>query len=254
LGLVYWGIGGLAVVTAIGTYERSALVGLVVLGGCMWLRSKHKLRLGGLLALMACLLIYWQSGAWNARVSTIGDYRGDSSAVVRLLVWKWTIDFAALHPFGGGFMSFLTNHIELPGTAAIQGKIEFARAFHSIYFELLGEQGYPGLMLFVLLAVSTLVMLRRLARKTRRLPELLWMAAMADALQNSLLVFLSCGAFVGIAFQPMFWYFVSMAICLNAYLWHAEHQVSPVQPGWRTPEVCRPDWRKRPAPETASLR
>jgi putative inorganic carbon (HCO3(-)) transporter len=46
LPLAYWAIAGLAVVTAVGTYERSALIGLVVLGAYMWVRTKHKFGFG----------------------------------------------------------------------------------------------------------------------------------------------------------------------------------------------------------------
>jgi probable O-glycosylation ligase (exosortase A-associated) len=260
--LAYWGIAALAIITAIGTYERSALIGLVVLGGYMWTRSKHKIGFGIVVAIVACLLIYTQSGAWTARVSTIGDYQNDGSAYVRILVWKWTLGFTATHPFGGGFMAYLLDHVEVPGNGSEPGHVEFARAFHSIYFEILGEQGYPGIVMFLLLAVSTFLMLRRIARKARPYPELRWVVGLADALQSGLAVFMTSGAFVGIAFQPMFWYFVSMGICLSAYMWRVEHQDAAAEPGWRAP-VLKPaggpalppdpsDWRKRAARPVAN--
>jgi putative inorganic carbon (HCO3(-)) transporter len=260
--LVYWAIAGLAVVTAIGTYERSALVGLVVLGVYMWVRTRHKLGFGLLLAVVTCLMIYKSSGAWDSRVSTIANYQDDGSAIVRLLVWKWTLGFTATHPLGGGFMAFLIDHVEIPGGGSDPGRTEFARAFHSIYFEVLGEHGYPGIVMFLLLAGSTFFILRRLARKARPHPELQWVVGLADALQSGLAVFMTSGAFVGIAFQPMFWYFISMGICLNAYMWRVERQVPEVVAGWRaavrgqatlppsTPGL--PDWRDRPARPAAA--
>jgi putative inorganic carbon (HCO3(-)) transporter len=251
--MAYWGIAALAILTAIGTYERSALIGLVVLGGYTWLRSKHKVGFGVVVLFVACLLIYRQSGAWDARVSTISDYHADSSAYVRILVWKWTLGFTATHPFGGGFMSYLIDHVELPGTLDLPGHIEFARAFHSIYFELLGEQGYPGLAMFLLLAGSTFLMLRRLARKARPVPELQWVVGLADALQSGLAVFMTCGAFVGIAFQPMFWYFVSMSISLRAYMYRIEMPPTPAPQGWRGGVSLAPSWRDRQLPDVRTV-
>ena len=102
------------------------------------------------------------------------------------------------------------------------GIIQFGRAFHSIYFEVLGEQGYPGLIMFLLLAGSTMVKLRRLSKKVRAYPELEWVRSLSDALQGGLAVFLTAGAFVGIAFQPMFWYFIAIGISLNVYVWRFE--------------------------------
>src|SRR4051812_42594241 len=54
--LGYWGIAAMAVATAIGTYERSALIGLVVLGIYMWTRSRYKFRFG-LVAITVGLLV-----------------------------------------------------------------------------------------------------------------------------------------------------------------------------------------------------
>jgi putative inorganic carbon (hco3(-)) transporter len=263
LPLAYWGIAALAIVTAIGTYERSALVGLVVLGGYMWIRTTHKIGFGIVLALAACAVIYSASGAWDSRVSTIGAYQTDSSAMVRILVWKWTLGFVASHPLGGGFVTYVINHVEVPGVGSEAGHTEFGRAFHSIYFEVLGEHGYPGIVIFLLLAGSSFVMLRRVAREARPYPELQWVVGLSNALQSGLAVFLACGAFVGIAFQPMFWYFVSMGICLNAYMWRVARQDAVAETGWRA-LVVRPagigrpaggplapgdaaDWRNRPA-------
>lgn len=115
--LAYWGLAGLAIATAIGTYERSALVGLIVLGVYMWTRSRHKLGFGIVAIVVACLVIYTTSSAWNARISTIGNFEQENSAYVRVLVWRWTLGFIATHPLGGGFQAYLVNHIELPATA-----------------------------------------------------------------------------------------------------------------------------------------
>jgi probable O-glycosylation ligase (exosortase A-associated) len=231
--LAYWGLAGLAVVTAIGTYERSALIGLVVLGAYMWTRSRHKLGFGIVTIIVACLVVYTTSSAWNARISTIGNFEQENSAYVRILVWRWTLGFVATHPLGGGFQTNVIDHIELPATATSPAVQEFGRAFHSIYFEMLGEQGYPGLAMFLILSAITFIKLRRLARKARDYPELEWVGSLSSALQSGLAVFLTSGAFVGIAFQPMFWYFIAMSISLNAYMRRVENQEAKPISGWR---------------------
>src|SRR3546814_15790623 len=87
--------------------------------------------------------------------STIKTYQADESASTRLAVWKWTIDFAKKSPFGGGFEAYRQNQIRY-NTVKIEGQgpqqtvdktleVDKARAYHSAYFEMLGEQGYPGL-------------------------------------------------------------------------------------------------------------
>nr|WP_294550686.1 putative O-glycosylation ligase, exosortase A system-associated [uncultured Rhodopila sp.] len=226
LGWGYWVAAALAITTAIGTYERSALIGMLVLGAYMWSHSRHKFAFGLAGILMAGLVAVTTSNSWTERISTIGEFQTESSAYVRILVWKWTLEYTSTHPLGGGFMLYLIDHVEVPGTLDSPGFSQFGRAFHSIYFEVLGEQGYPGLILFVLLAGSMLVKLRMLSKKVRPYPELEWVVSLSDALQSGLAVFLTAGAFVGIAYQPMFWYFIAMGVSLNAYVWRFEHPES----------------------------
>jgi putative inorganic carbon (hco3(-)) transporter len=255
--LGYLVVAGLAIVTAIGTYERSALIGLVVLAGYMWVRTKAKVGFGIVLAIAACFIIYTASSAWNTRISTVGNFEKENSAYTRILVWRWTLEFVATHPLGGGFQTYVINHVDVPGAGNEPGHIEFGRAFHSIYFEVLGEHGYPGIIIFLTLAGTMFLKLRRLAKRARAHPELQWVVGLADALQSGLAVFLSAGAFVGIAFQPMFWYFVSMGVCLNAYMWRVERQQPGHSAGWRAVAIDplgRPalpsnaiGWRRRPA-------
>jgi probable O-glycosylation ligase (exosortase A-associated) len=257
LPLPYWIVAGLAVITAIGTYERSALIGIVVLAAYMWARSRHKFAFGIVAVVVGVLIVYTTSSAWNARVSTIGDYAQENSALTRILVWRWTLEFSATHPLGGAFQSYLVNHIEFPPADGLPTVIQFGRAFHSIYFEMLGEQGYPGIgMLFFLVGI-TLHKLRRIAKEARAYADMEWVTSLSDALQSGIVVFLTCGAFVGVMFQPMFWYFIAMSISLNAYMWRARRQEAKPPPGWRgmvahtagfpTGQPGHPGWRGRPA-------
>ncbi len=247
--LGYAGLAGLALVTALGTVERSALVGLVVLGLYMFIRSQKKLVFGICLVAVAMVIVFQISDSWSIRADTMLHPTEEDSALTRILVWKWTFGYALTHPFGGGFMAFLVSRIEYPG-----GGVVFGRAFHSIYFEVLGEQGWVGLALFLGAAAWTFFTLIRLARRTRKIPHLAWCADMSDALQSGLMVFLTAGAFVGIAFQPAFWYFVAMGVTLREYVRRVEEPEAPL--GWRAaralPELAAApattrSWRHRPA-------
>jgi putative inorganic carbon (HCO3(-)) transporter len=232
--LAYGSIAILAVVTAIGTYERSALIGMVVLGFYMFIRSRRKLLFGSLIALAAIVVIVLAAKSWEARISTIDQYNKEGSALTRLLMWQWTLGFAASHPFGGGFDAYGTSVIMMPPDDLHPGGyVQTGRAYHSIYFEVLGDLGYPGLILFLTVIGSSLCSLIRLSRKCRKLPDLVWVADMSDAVQSGMLVFLTSGAFVGLAFQPPFWYFVAMGVCLRAHVWHAERVDTPSVKGWR---------------------
>jgi O-antigen ligase len=140
----------------------------------------------------------------------------------------------------------------VPGTEDAPGTTQFGRAFHSIYFEVLGEQGYPGLVMFLAITASTFWKLRRVSKKARAHPDLAWLGGLSDAVQSGLMVFMTSGAFVGIAFQPMFWYFIALGVSINAYLWRVEHPETgrpgvPQLPARALEPLAVPDWRSRRA-------
>ena len=65
----------------------------------------------------------------------------------------WTIDYVKEHPFGGGFEAYRQNQIRYD-IVAVKGQgasttvkrdltVDKSRAYHSSYFEMLGEQGFP---------------------------------------------------------------------------------------------------------------
>lgn len=252
--LAYLGLASLSIVTALGTFERSALIGLVMLGAYWFLRSPHKLRVGLVLLAAGVIGSYLTSDRWAARISTIQDYNEESSALVRLLVWRWTLDYSFGHPFGGGFDSYRINHIQLPS-----GLEEFGRAFHSIYFEMLGEQGWVGLLVWLLLSGETIFGLYRLSKRVRRTPNLAWCGHLSDALQTSLVVFHSAGAFVGIAFQPMYWYTIALSVCLRQYVYRVERVqlARPETSRWRAAGSILdrpPEWRPDPGRNAGGMR
>jgi probable O-glycosylation ligase (exosortase A-associated) len=224
------------ILTALGSYERTGFVALAVLALCLWLPSKHKVRNAvlGLIPLLAGLVL--MPGLWATRMATISDYRTEESALVRIAVWLWTLDYAAAHPFGGGFGVYLIDHFRLPITDDGSFLEINGRAFHSIYFEVLGEQGVVGAVIFASMIFWLLLSLRRVAQGSRLSPNDAWLGRLAGAIACSSLIYLAGGAFVGIAFQPLFYYWFAAALCLQNYL----ARTSPVWQSQASPIAALP--------------
>ena len=222
--LLYLGLAVAAVAAAIGTYERTALIGLVVVGAGLWLSSRRKLLFGaiGLLAALAISLL--TSSAWNERISTVSDYNTEGSALGRILVWRWTLNYVASHPLGGGFNAYIIDRIQFPPDPGGHVLVVHGKAFHSIYFEVLGEQGWVGVALFATVVGFAFYQLGAVARRTRRVPEMAWARELAFALQVSLLTLLTCGAFIGIGFQPMLYYLIGISACLREHVRQVERR------------------------------
>ena len=226
--LGYIGIIVLAVLTAIGTHERTALVAMLVFAATTWWTSRRKILYAALFAVAGVVIFASAPEAWLERMSTVNvaTRPTDDSAMVRIRVWAWTLNFAADHPQGGGFDAYRGNVIALPPTEdGGPPRFQTGRAFHSSYFEVLGEHGWIGLSLFMALVAFSFRYLGLTAGAAKRNPHLRWAGDLAYALQSSLLVMLACGAVIGIAFQPFFYYLFALSFCLREYVRRVQNPV-----------------------------
>ncbi len=222
---LFFGMAGLFALGAIGTFARTAIIGLAVLYAGMWWRAKRKVwfTVGAALALV--VMGAFTSTQWTERISTTADFQTENSAATRLAVWKWTLGFVQDHPLGGGFNVFVTNKIVMDNPdPAGQPLVQFGRAFHSIYFAYLGEHGYVGLALFLSIVGLSYAALQSTRRLTRNIPEHAWCFELAGSLQIGLSVFLACAAFVDVSFHPLLWDQLALAVCLREY---ARRAVAP---------------------------
>jgi putative inorganic carbon (HCO3(-)) transporter len=227
-----------AVFAAISTYARTALVGFVVVGVFLWLQSRRKVLFAICAAVLAIGAMTMTAESWNDRIDTTADYDTEGSALGRILVWKWTLNYVADHPLGGGFQSFLIDRIEYPSANGATPQVVYGKAFHNIFIEVLGEQGFPGLAMYVTLILLSLWYMWNAMRRTRGQPHLLWVHDLAGALMTSLLTIVACGCFIGIAYQATVWYLITLPVCLNAYLGRVEElERGPGQ---------KPSWSARP--------
>jgi ABC-type transport system involved in cytochrome c biogenesis permease component len=82
---------------------------------------------------------------------------------------------------------------------------------------MLGEQGWPGLILWILIHFTGLVRMELLFRRYRNDGAKEWIAALALALQQAHAIYLAGSLFVGIAFQPFVYMLVGLQIGLDTY-------------------------------------
>lgn len=211
----------------IGTQARTGLVCLALLCAMALRTMKRRFLYLGLMVGAGVLVVPFLPQSFTERMSTIENHQSDQSASTRIAVWKWTLDYVRVHPFGGGFEAYRGNKLKFETTAAetagattiVRSQVveDEARAYHSSYFEMLGEQGFPGLLLWLWLQASGLWQMELIRRrwKDRTGPDEQWQAPLANALQQAQLVYLFGSFFVGIAFQP----FILMLIGLQCGLW-----------------------------------
>jgi len=219
----------------IGTEARTGLVCIGVLGLLMLRDMKRRLLYLGGAALLALAAIPFLPTSFTARMDTIQNVQADQSAGTRLAVWAWTWDYAQHNPLGGGFGAYRSNKIQVRTvtaqgsgemqTVTAQTEADEARAYHSSYFEMLGEQGFPGLALFLLINGIALARLEIVRRRYRRHEgEEAWISPLATALQHFHLIYLVGSLFVGIAYQPFIWLVVGTEIGFDTWLKRKERK------------------------------
>jgi probable O-glycosylation ligase (exosortase A-associated) len=206
----------------VGTSTRTGLVCIGLLAVTEFRTVKRKGLYIAALCAMGVAAIPLLPSAFTDRMSTIKTYQSDESASTRIAVWNWTMDYARQHPFGGGFEAYRGNKLRyiLHGADGRERiATDQARAYHSAYFEMLGEQGYPGLALWLVINLIGLVRMEVLRRRFRdAADDLGWAGPLAGALQSAHLVYLLGAGFVGIAFQPFIYMLIGAQIGLDGYL------------------------------------
>jgi len=231
--LGYLGLIVIAIFAAIGTYARTALVGFLVVGVFLWLQSRRKVLFTVCTAVVVIGFLAVTADSWNERIDTTADYESEGSALGRILVWKWTLGYVADHPLGGGFNSHIINRIEFPAANGQTPVVIYGKAFHNMFIEVLGEHGYPGLAMYLTLMLLSLWYMWRVKWRTRGQAHLLWVNDLAGTLLTSLLTIMACGVFIGIAFQSLVWYLMTLPVCLSAYLSRVEQlERGAEQPPW----------------------
>ncbi|MDB5705876.1 MAG: putative O-glycosylation ligase, exosortase system-associated [Sphingomonas bacterium] len=213
----------------VGTSTRTGLLCIGLVAVLMLRDTKRKVLYLGVLGVLGLAAVPFLPSTFTDRMSTIKTYKADESASTRLAVWKWTWEYAKDHPFGGGFEMYRQNQIRYDtekvegqaGNSTVETKltVDKARAFHSAYFEMLGEQGFPGLALWLVINLVGIVRMEILRQRYRKAPDDQgWVSPLASALQSAHIVYLLGAAFVAIAFQPFVYMLIGAQIGLDTYL------------------------------------
>jgi O-antigen ligase len=211
----------------VGTSARTGLLCIGVLVILSLRTVKRRMLYMAMIGLGLAVAVPFLPKSYTERMSTIENHQSDQSASTRLAVWQWTLGYAKDNPLGGGFASYLGNRVKLEtrkvegseNSSEVQSTVieDKSRAFHSSYFEMLGEQGWPGLFLWLWLQLLGIWQMERIRRRWqgRSGADEQWQAPLANALQQAQVIYLVGSVFVGIAFQP----FILMLIGVQCGLW-----------------------------------
>ncbi|WP_033922454.1 DUF5935 domain-containing protein [Sphingomonas sp. 37zxx] len=226
----------------IGTEARTGLVCIGVLAVLLLRDTKRRFLYMGLLAVAGLAAVPLLPDSFTKRMDTIQGYEKDQSANTRVLVWAWTWEFVKENPSGGGFGAYRQNRLMVDTTVPTEGgasapvevlkTVDAGRAWHSSYFEVLGELGWPGFILWALLNLVGLVRMEMLRwRYAKAPPQDRWIWQLAAALQAAHVIYLVGSLFLSLAFQSFFYMWFGLQIALDSYA--ARQRKAAAGVGWR---------------------
>lgn len=199
---------------ALSTYSRGGFLMFATLCATYWVRTKQKLAiLVGLILIGIMILFVLPSEFWE-RMETIANY--EESAAGRLHIWKVALAMARENPFFGvGFQGYESSYNDYDFSL---GEYSESRAVHSTWFGLIGDLGYPGLMLFVFIYIQSLRGCRRVQVHAAKYPDSKeWneLRLYAVALESALWAFVVGGTFLNMHYNEMVWHFLIFAMILE---------------------------------------
>jgi probable O-glycosylation ligase (exosortase A-associated) len=228
----------LSLVSVLGSYSRGAFIAMAGLLVIAWFRAKRKLLYPIVAAAIVIPALQFMPQSFVDRMNSIQTAQSDSSFTGRLDAWHVAFSYAVDHfPFGAGFSG--------PELAPVFARYEpgkVSHAAHSIYFQVLGDNGFVGLAIYLALLWVCFWNTFTIRKLTKKKPELLWAHDLAGMFQLMLFVFCVGGAALSLAYYDML--FIGAGL-LSSLKYRLRNDVAALNDQKALPESAAEKNRKR---------
>ena len=220
----------LNIIAILGTYSRGGLIALFIVGGYFWWQSKRRFLYAFLAILVLSVSVEFLPSSWHERMDTIENADKDLSFLGRVLAWKHAVLVANDNIItGGGFKASQVSYIWRSYDAA--GNFNFIietghlshigfKAAHSIYFQVLGEHGYIGLLIFLGILLTAFRKANAIIKRAKETNQDKETVTLCRLLKVSLLAYCAGGAGVSLAYFDMLY-------ALLAIMYVIDHRILP---------------------------
>jgi probable O-glycosylation ligase (exosortase A-associated) len=229
----------LSLISVIGSQSRGAFLAIGAVGVFFWWKTRNKAFTALVFVFFAIFAVMFMPQSWQERMGGIGDYKQDSSSMERLNAWQYSFNVGSARLTGGGFNSWTLENYARYGVP-----VNEPFAAHSIYFGVLGDSGWPGLILFMTILLLIWRQLAVVIRVTEHNPERADYNFLARMLQISLLAFMSGGAFLSLAWFDLAWHLMAITIVMTQ-LAHGLSQEDPGHKQLQAPHARAAVYRRR---------
>lgn len=222
----------LCLAAILGSQSRGAFLAAVAMLMFLGFKSKYPIQTTAGMAVVLVLAVAFMPDSWTQRMDTIGAYEADSSAMERLWTWTTLWNAAVDRPFvGAGFRADSWAVFSAYAPRGEQWSAFGTRVFvaHSIYFQMLGEHGFPGLALFLGLWVAVWRGASKVAKQATSVADLKdWLPLLMRMVQVSLVGYLAGGAFLSLAYLDVPYYLMGFVVLAVVYVDRARSRPTTV--------------------------
>jgi len=204
----------LCVLSIISSYSRGAFLAAVVVMLTFWVKSKRKFIIGMALAAVTAAVLGFMPAQYFNRIDTIESYQQDTSATGRINAWHFAFNLALDHPLTGGGFGTFTKELFL---SYAPNPLAFHDA-HSIYFEVLGEQGFIGLFLFLTLWILAYRSCGNIKKQVLNNDKLRWASNLVSMTQVCIVAYGVGGAFLGLAYFDLPYHILTICVLCQLFV------------------------------------
>jgi probable O-glycosylation ligase (exosortase A-associated) len=152
---------------------------------------------------------------WRNRMATILTPSEEGSASTRLVQWQYAIDISLERPlFGNGYDAFFYK----PYYYRYVGGKDSNRAVHSNVFQVLGEQGYIGLAMYLGMWVMLVLSSKKYALLCKGRKDLMWAASLIGMVQFSVIGFAANGLTLNLAYLDLYFFILVFTVLLISHI------------------------------------
>ncbi len=218
---------GLTAISVLTSFSRGALLASTMMALFLAWKSPNRARMFAGMVLVVPIILSLMPQTWWDRMNTIQSYQEDGSAMGRINAWHFATNLALDRPLvGGGFQAFSKDLFKK--YAPVPDDFHDA---HSIYFEMLGEQGFVGLILFLLVGAATFITGNGIIRDVKDRADLSWARYLASMIQVSLIGYATGGAFLGLGYYDLPYHLVAIMAVTRRLVTEAVSTETPAQIG-----------------------
>lgn len=213
----------LSILTILYTQSRGAFLTLAIIFVIGIITNKRPVLLGIVVSSLVLTGYFVLPKKMFNRLNTLENVEKDDSAMHRVVMWENAFKYANSRPLSGlGLDSFMKyNKYCNPHLPAL--------VTHSVYFQVLSNTGYVGLMIYLGLILSTVWTLHTTTKRARFVsqfdPDYYWVIDMSFWMRNSFIGYIFGSAFLDMMVYDIPWYFMLYTSLMGYFTMKREQQI-----------------------------